>query len=89
MTSCTFNLMSPPSPLGLLPHGAYSTQREGLSQVFDALRSEPPVPVLVRMSPDLRRQIDQAVRSRRIKIPRQTWILEAIIEKLEREAAAG
>ena len=52
-------------------------------------RAEKPIPVLVRMSPDLLRHIDRAVRSRRIKIPRQTWILEAIVEQLEREGAAA
>jgi hypothetical protein len=32
-------------------------------------------------------RIDHAVQARRIKTPRHTWLLEAIIEKLDREQA--
>lgn len=41
--------------------------------------------VILRLSPDIIHLIDQSVRSRRIKIPRHTWLLEAVIEKLDRE----
>lgn len=43
-------------------------------------------PILVRLPSDLLSRIDLSVKRRRIKTPRHTWILEAIVEKLEREA---
>jgi hypothetical protein len=49
-------------------------------------RTQTLTPVLIRMSPDILRRMDHAVQSRLIKIPRQTWLLEAIVETLEREA---
>ena len=33
-------------------------------------------------------RIDQAVEARLVKVPRHTWLMEAVIEKLEREAKA-
>jgi hypothetical protein len=47
---------------------------------------EKPTPLLLRLPSDLLSRIDLSVKSRRIKTPRHTWILEAIVEKLEREA---
>lgn len=41
--------------------------------------------VQLRLSEDLLQQIDQSLSSREIKIPRHTWLLEAIHEKLKRE----
>jgi hypothetical protein len=43
-------------------------------------------PILLRLPPDLLSRIDLTVKHRRIRTPRHTWILEAIVEKLEREA---
>jgi hypothetical protein len=48
-------------------------------------RAGTPTPVLLRVPPDLLRRIDQAVESRRIQIPQHTWMLEALLEKLERD----
>lgn len=45
-------------------------------------------PVVLRMPPHVLARIDQAVEARQVKVPRHTWLLEAVIEKLEREAAA-
>jgi hypothetical protein len=45
-----------------------------------------PAPVVLRIPPDVLARIDQAVEARRVKVPRHTWLMEAVIEKLEREA---
>ena len=44
-----------------------------------------PVQVNLRVPPALLQQIDQALGARPFKTPRQTWILEAVLEKLKRE----
>ena len=44
-----------------------------------------PTPILLRLPSEVLSQVDTALKSRRIKTPRHTWILEAIVEKLERE----
>ena len=45
-----------------------------------------PVPVILRMPEDILEKVDASVQSRRIKTPRHTWLLEAVLEKLERES---
>ena len=49
----------------------------------------PPAPgvkmVPVRMDTTLLTRIDRAVQAQPIKIPRNTWVLQAILEKLERD----
>ena len=45
--------------------------------------------VNIRLLEDILSEIDQSVSSRRIKISRHTWLMEAIIEKLDREAGNG
>ena len=40
--------------------------------------------VVIRLPPDMLERVDAAVDARPIRIPRHTWILEAILEKLER-----
>jgi hypothetical protein len=42
--------------------------------------------VILRLPPDVIARVDRAVQSRRVKIPRHTWLLEAVVEKLDREA---
>ena len=42
--------------------------------------------VVLRLPPDVLTRIDRAVEARRVKVPRHTWLMEAVIEKLEREA---
>ena len=37
-------------------------------------------------APDVLAQIDRAEEGRRVKVRRHTWLIEAVIEKLEREA---
>jgi hypothetical protein len=46
-----------------------------------------PTPLLLRVPSDILNRIDVSLKTRPIKTPRHTWILEAIVEKLEREAA--
>jgi hypothetical protein len=45
-----------------------------------------PVAVLLKVPAAMLEQVDHAAKSRPVKIPRRTWILEAIHEKLSREA---
>ena len=42
--------------------------------------------VLVRIPKDLLEQIDVLAQSRRIRTPRNTWIVEALFEKVEKES---
>jgi hypothetical protein len=48
------------------------------------------VPVLLRIPPKVLARIDKLVRARRAEnpIPRTTWLLEAVVEKLAREDTA-
>jgi hypothetical protein len=43
--------------------------------------------VVLRIPAETLARIDQAVQARRVKTPRHTWLLEAVMEKLDREAA--
>ena len=43
--------------------------------------------VVLRMPDDIVQRVDQAVQARKIKTPRHTWLLEAVMEKLERESS--
>ena len=43
--------------------------------------------VVLRLPVDLMEQIEHSIRSRPVKIPRHTWLLEAVVEKLERDLA--
>jgi ethanolamine utilization microcompartment shell protein EutL len=43
--------------------------------------------VVLRIPAEAMARIDQAVQARRVKTPRHTWLLEAVMEKLDREAA--
>ncbi len=44
--------------------------------------------VNVRLSTELLAQVNEAVKRRRVRIPRHSWLLEAICEKLDREHPA-
>jgi hypothetical protein len=45
-----------------------------------------PGPVILRIPKDMLSKIDELVEARPIRTPRHTWLLEAVYEKLEREA---
>lgn len=42
-------------------------------------------PVLIRIPPEALRKIDEIVGAKKIKMPRHTWLLEAVFEKLEKD----
>lgn len=42
-------------------------------------------PILLRLPADLLERLEAAVKERPVRLPRHTWILEAIHEKLMRE----
>ena len=42
-------------------------------------------PILLRIPADIMDRLDAALKARPVKLPRHTWILEAIHEKLTRE----
>lgn len=41
--------------------------------------------VVLRLPPGMVERVDAAVSRRSLRIPRHTWLLEAVLEKLERE----
>lgn len=62
--------------------------RKGGSVAGDAKsleQSDKPTSVILRIPADVIAQIEKAVLARRLKIPRHTWLLEAVMEKLDRE----
>ena len=42
--------------------------------------------MILRIPGEIGQRLDQALRARPVRIPRHTWILEAIVEKLDRES---
>ncbi len=48
-----------------------------------------PMPVVLRVPAALLGRIDEALDARAVKIPRHTWLLEAVVEKLERESGGA
>ena len=42
--------------------------------------------MLLRIPGEIGQRLDQALRARPVRLPRHTWILEAIVEKLDRES---
>lgn len=42
--------------------------------------------MLLRIPGEIGQRLDQALRARPARLPRHTWILEAIVEKLDRES---
>lgn len=43
------------------------------------------IPVMLRLPPTMLANVDEAVQVRLVPTARTTWIMEAIVEKLERE----
>ena len=64
---------------------------KGGSVATDAKSSARPkareVPVILRVPAPILTRIDALVSSRQIRTPRHTWLLEALVEKLNREEA--
>jgi hypothetical protein len=47
--------------------------------------AKPSTPILLRIPGGMMEQLDVVLKARPVKLPRHTWILEAIHEKLSRE----
>lgn len=58
---------------------------KGLQSPEEPVNTAKPRNVLLTIPGDLSGNIDSALKSRKVRTPRHTWILEAIVEKLERE----
>ncbi|MFE8034652.1 hypothetical protein [Thiohalocapsa marina] len=43
--------------------------------------------VVLRLPPDILSRVDAKVAERTVRIPRHQWLIEAVVEKLERESA--
>ena len=43
------------------------------------------IPISLRLPSELERRIEAVLQKRAFKLPRHTWLLEAVLEKLERE----
>jgi hypothetical protein len=54
-----------------------------------ANREKAASPVILRVPNSLLEQIDRVLEARPIKTPRHTWLLEAILEKLEKDAESA
>jgi hypothetical protein len=57
-------------------------QKEDTSKPAEAGK---PTKVLLTIPADSHARIEAVLAERRVRIPRHTWLLEAIVEKLERE----
>jgi hypothetical protein len=55
------------------------------SEVKIGPKAKDPTPVVLRIPTALLERIDDALEARSVKIPRHTWLLEAVVEKLDRE----
>ena len=47
------------------------------------------IPVTLRLPSELSNRIEAVLQKRAFKLPRHTWLLEAVIEKLEREEGSN
>lgn len=65
-----------------LIHKGGSVAGEGASIAKQKL-----IPVMLRLPPAMLENVDAAVHARVVPTARTTWIMEAIVEKLEREKA--
>ena len=45
-------------------------------------------PIVLRLPTELLEQVDSLLKHRPVRLPRHTWILEAVYEKMKRESAA-
>lgn len=51
----------------------------------DKKQSKEVVPISLRLPREFSERIEAVLDKRSLKIPRHTWLLEAVVEKLERE----
>lgn len=43
-------------------------------------------PIILRLPTELLQQVDSLLKNRPVRLPRHTWILEAVYEKMKRES---
>ncbi|MGI9318499.1 MAG: hypothetical protein ACR2QW_14305 [bacterium] len=60
-------------------------QKGGSVAVKSTVNKSRITPVALRVPSDLIERLDRILLNKPVKVPRHTWILEAIVEKLERE----
>jgi hypothetical protein len=65
----------------LINKGGSTAENIGISE--KTVREKP---IIIRIPSDALERIDRIVKSKQIKTPRHTWLLEAIFEKLEKES---
>ncbi|SMF97860.1 hypothetical protein SAMN02949497_4872 [Methylomagnum ishizawai] len=58
---------------------------KGGSVAGETGRKKEITPIILRVPSDIIERVDLAVKNRRVKTPRHTWLIEAILEKLDRE----
>lgn len=51
----------------------------------DAPHSAATAPIVLRLPTPLLAQVDSIIKARPIRIPRHTWLVEAVYEKIQRE----
>lgn len=51
--------------------------------------SDKPAAVVLRMPAEVLERVDRQVEARPVKVPRHTWLMEAVIEKLARDEKAS
>lgn len=68
----------------LIGKGGSSAQSKAAATAA-ADNGSPVVPVVLRLPPGILGRIDAALKSRPVRMPRHTWILEAIVEKLAQQ----
>lgn len=51
--------------------------------------ADKPAPVVLRIPADVLERVDRQVEARAVKMPRHTWLMEAVIEKLARDEKAS
>lgn len=64
----------------LTDHNASASRQDGRTSAHA---------VVVRIPAELLARIDEAVQQRDVRVPRHTWLLEAITEKLMRDEHSG
>ena len=67
-------------PLELINRGGSAPVKSSKKEPYEGT-----VAVVLRVPTEMLDQVDGAVQARPLRIPRHTWILEAVLEKLSRE----
>ena len=61
-------------------------QKGGSSAAVASAKSQNgPAPIVLRLPNEMLERIDALVKARPVRIPRHTWLLEAVYEKLARD----